>query len=226
MLKRLDVPRFTIVVTFVLVVAGGFFLQYSRESSTEREQVKPSHSGNIIAFDYTDANGDYVAMPMFGSTDQVLIFKDVKLALSGFTNDFLSIGNVNADRESYWVDAGHSFSHPDRTWSVVIGDYGQVGGDTRVFVLADAVVNTTKSQMGKTFSTVDVDASLCELWKLNSGSAPELLERSEIPFDGVLTHTESPVELPADFSTEVFGNGLDFMGGKPFDPHVSGSDAY
>ncbi len=87
-----------------------------------------------------------------------------------------------------------------------------MGSDLRLAVTADSGINVEESKMGVTYGTVDIDATIFELWKLEEGAAPVLLERSDAPLQGLQTHAEHPVQMGAVYSTEMFGDGNGYMG--------------
>ncbi len=204
--------RLTALLSLMLLAAWVCFRRQPGEMSSQRQDVSDSQSGHLITIDYIDANGDYVGSPMFGSSDEILIGQSIQLALPQHTNDFLAIGNDNAAREAFWTGNGNTFAHQDKKWSVAIAEHGLVGGDLRLAVTADAGVNVQKNVAGDSYETVDIDATVFELWKLEEGVAPQLLERSEVPFYGLQTHAEHPVNMNIVPSTEVFGDGVGYMG--------------
>ncbi len=89
--------------------------------------------------------------------------------------------------------------HPDRKWNVAFCEHGYVGGELRVLVAADVGVDGVENAGGIEYLFMDGEATVFEIWKLETDAAPTLLERSELIFDGLQTHAESPVVLQCEF---------------------------
>lgn len=161
----------------------------------------------LYLYDFTDQNGVYRELPIFGKSDRVVVRKAVVDALPDRSDDFRFIGNRIEDREAFVLQSNKDFAHKDRKWDTFITESELIGGKTRLLICANVGINrTVQSPLGRSGHGILVDHSVHELWELHPNSQPVLLDRSFDLFDGLQTHAESPVSNDPLPPVQLFGD--------------------
>ncbi len=144
----------------------------------------------------------------FSEVDQIGVNKVIEDALPNHGSDFVTIGSNNADRSQYLTNQGHVLETPPNSWNVIVSDMGVVGGETRLAV--GAILGKNISQNGGIAE--HHEAYVYEIWKLNAGAAPMLLERTNQIQEGVFTTAEHPPENLTWPAGIAISGEPDFMG--------------
>ncbi len=151
--------------------------------------------GGVHLFVYNNGDPDdfFQGDESFGDMDKLGVDADIIEDHVNRLGDFQLIASKNDDREQFLVDQQVQLNHLDRHWQVDVHQAGLVDADMRVSVYAH--VGKDVFENGGIRS--DAEATICEIWKLDSlGGQPVLLDRSLDAFEGLATHAEIPPYEP------------------------------